>query len=75
MVAIVPKRKRKIGFWICHVPTSHNFESSKMEHTRTTKQSVCNRINNVTTCKLAEFSTTQVLESKTNKSNIEAFDS
>jgi hypothetical protein len=68
MVAIVQKEKeKKVSDLSC--PTGHNFESSKMDHKRTTKQSVCNRISSITTCKL-QSSPPQVLESKTNKATL-----
>jgi hypothetical protein len=63
MVAIVQKEKR-VSDLSC--PTGHKLESSKMYHTRTTKQSVCNRISSITPYKL-QSSPPQVLEIQTNK--------
>jgi hypothetical protein len=61
------KKEKRVSDLSC--PTDHNFESSKMDHTRTTKQSVCNRISSITTCKL-QSCPPQVLESKTNKATM-----
>jgi len=72
MVAKVPKKKKK-GFRICHVPPpATSWKVVKWTTQEQQKQSVCNRISSITTCKL-QSSPPQVLESKTDKSNIEGF--